>query len=148
MPLDVVAMIAQHRRERASELSARAPRRWWSRPLDLWVSSKFALREVVTLAMHPEKAFEVSRKAYLILLALAAIAVTGIARLAPMWGILVMIGALSAWAGMFLRAEWRKGQKSPFFIIILPWILIPVLVFVLPLALAIASIIYIIWFWH
>jgi hypothetical protein len=116
------------------------------------VVRKFALRWVVTLALHPENAFGVlqlwdsapalsadpsdramlmsSRKTYLILLALAVV-VTGTAQLAPRTGVLLLICALSAWAWKFLRAEWNRGEKSPFFILILPWVLIPLLVVVL-----------------
>jgi len=86
-----------------------------------------------------------SRRTFLIVLALAVVG-TGIARLAPRQGILLLICALSAWAWKFLRAEWKKGEKSPFFIFILPWILLPLLVFVLPVAFVIASIVYILSF--
>jgi hypothetical protein len=119
MPDDIVAMIFQHRRERASAPRAREPRRWWS-----WPSS---------------------RRTFLIVLALAVVG-TGIARLAPRQGILLLICALSVWAWRFLRAEWKKGEKSPFFIFILPWIVLPVLAFAVPVALVIAAIIYILWF--
>jgi ribosomal protein L40E len=59
LPDDIVAMISQHRRERNSALKAGEQTGRWTWPLETWVVSKFALRWVVTLALHPAEAFDV-----------------------------------------------------------------------------------------
>jgi hypothetical protein len=78
------------------------------------------------------------------LLTLLAVAILGsvVVWLDPRLGLVLLISAASAWMWKFVQEEWKKGEQSPFFVVILPWILLPALIFVvLPLTLIIGSVV-------
>jgi len=55
---------------------------------------------------------------------------------------LILILVALAWISAgFLRREWAKGEKSAFFVLNVPWMLIPAIIVLLPAAL-LAALIY------